>query len=149
MCVIMTIKRIVIHCSATKVTSDYSFEQLEADHRKRGFSSCGYNLYIRKDGQVHEGRPFGAVLAHAKGFNKDSIAICYEGGLDANGKAADTRTDQQKQVLLNSVLYCKSLYPDADLCGHRDLSPDLNGDGKITKNEWMKDCPCFDVRSEY
>ncbi|MDA5624327.1 N-acetylmuramoyl-L-alanine amidase, partial [Pasteurella multocida] len=31
------------------------------------------------------------------------------------------------------------------ICGHRDLSPDLNGDGTITPNEWLKDCPCFDV----
>ena len=36
-------------------------------------------------------------------------------------------------------------YPDAIICGHRDLSPDLNGDGKITANEWIKLCPGFDV----
>ena len=26
---------------------------------------------------------------------------------------------------------------------------DLNGDGKITRNEWMKACPCFDAGEEY
>jgi N-acetylmuramoyl-L-alanine amidase len=40
-------------------------------------------------------------------------------------------------------------YPKAKVCGHRDLSPDLNRDGKITPNEWTKACPCFDVREEY
>ena len=23
---------------------------------------------------------------------------------------------------------------------------DKNGDGKVSRNEWLKDCPCFDVR---
>jgi hypothetical protein len=29
--------------------------------------------------------------------------------------------------------------------GHRDYSPDLNGDGQITRNEWVKTCPGFEV----
>lgn len=31
------------------------------------------------------------------------------------------------------------------IVGHRDLSPDKNGDGIITSNEWVKLCPSFDV----
>ena len=34
------------------------------------------------------------------------------------------------------------------ICGHRDLSPDLNGDGRIGPEEWTKQCPCFDVGRE-
>ena len=30
--------------------------------------------------------------------------------------------------------------------GHRDYSPDTNGDGVISKYEWIKGCPCFDVQ---
>ena len=33
--------------------------------------------------------------------------------------------------------------------GHRDTSPDLNGDGIISPNEYMKACPCFDVKKEF
>ena len=41
-------------------------------------------------------------------------------------------------------------YPNIkEVIGHRDASTDKNGDGKITRNEWIKDCPCFDVRSEF
>jgi len=29
--------------------------------------------------------------------------------------------------------------------GHRDYSPDLNGNGVIERNEWLKICPGFDV----
>ena len=27
--------------------------------------------------------------------------------------------------------------------------PDLNGDGIISPNEYMKACPCFDVKKEF
>jgi hypothetical protein len=40
-------------------------------------------------------------------------------------------------------------YPIVDVLGHRDASPDKNGDGVITKNEWVKSCPCFSVRDEF
>ena len=36
-------------------------------------------------------------------------------------------------------------YPGSRLCGHRDLSPDLNGNGEIEPEEWIKECPCFDA----
>ena len=42
----------------------------------------------------------------------------------------------------------QSIYSTADVLGHRDLSTDLNGDGVIQKQEWMKACPCFNVKSE-
>jgi hypothetical protein len=29
--------------------------------------------------------------------------------------------------------------------GHRDYSPDMNGNGIIERNEWIKTCPGFDV----
>jgi N-acetylmuramoyl-L-alanine amidase len=34
------------------------------------------------------------------------------------------------------------------VCGHRDLSPDLNGNGRIEPHEWMKECPCYSVNDE-
>jgi len=40
------------------------------------------------------------VGTHAHRYNVHSIGICYEGGLDANGKKADTRTPAQKQALV-------------------------------------------------
>ena len=39
-------------------------------------------------------------------------------------------------------------YPIREIVGHRDLSPDLDGDGVVEPEEWVKQCPCFDVASE-
>lgn len=75
--------------------------------------------------------------AHAKHYNKHSIGICYEGGLDERGKPADTRTPAQKRTLLTLLYSLKADYPDAEILGHRDLP-------------WVKKaCPCFDAREEY
>ena len=46
------INLIVIHCSATRVDHNYTPEQLERDHKARGFNSAGYNYYIRKNGEI-------------------------------------------------------------------------------------------------
>ena len=75
-----SISLIVIHCSATRVTQDFTFEQLEACHLARGFRSIGYHYYITKDGVVYPGRPESEVGAHARHYNAHSIGICYEGG---------------------------------------------------------------------
>lgn len=143
------IELIVIHCSATNEDKDYTPEQLRKDHRKRGFSDAGYNFYIRKTGEEVSLRPVDEIPAHAKGYNACSIGICYEGGLDKAGKPADTRTVQQKITLLRLVEKLLYRFPGSAICGHRDLSPDLNGDGVVLPNEWIKQCPCFDAKKEY
>lgn len=140
---------IVVHCSATKVTADYTVAQMERDHRARGFNSAGYHFYIPKSGNRIALRPLTDVGAHVKGKNSISVGVCYEGGLDASGKPADTRTTEQKVALTALLKELKSLYPNARIVGHRDLSPDLNGNGTIERNEWIKACPCFDATTEY
>jgi len=142
-------KYIVIHCSATRSNVEYSPEQLKKDHLARGFSDTGYHIYIRKDGSIVLCRPFNKAGAHVKGYNFESFGICYEGGLDENGKPKDTRTEAQKQAILSSILFLKRVAPEAKIKGHRDFSPDKNGDGIISPNEYIKQCPCFDVESEY
>ena len=102
----MKIERIVIHCSASYYKQSYSFESCRNDHiHLRGFRDIGYSVYIERSGKTTLGRPFGEILAHAKGFNTNSIAICYEGGLGDDLKAEDTRTPQQKQILLNTLMF--------------------------------------------
>ena len=127
------INLILLHCSATKDTQTYTPEQLERDHNARGFIQAGYHFYIRRNGEIVSMRPVEQIPAHAKGFNRNSIAICYEGGLDIRGKPADTRTDAQKDTLRKLLERLKEDYPGAYVVGHRNL-PGV-----------QKDCPCFEV----
>lgn len=143
------INRIVIHCSATKETQKYEPEQMLRDHKARGFATYGYHYYIRRTGAIVPLRPEAEPGAHAKGYNAHSIGICYEGGLSAFGKAKDTRTDPQKEALRELVEALKRKYSGCSVVGHRDLSPDLDGDGIIEPQEWVKMCPCFNVKSEF
>ena len=84
-----------------------------------------------------------------KGFNASSIGICYEGGLDCRGRPADTRTPEQRATLRLLIHQLLEVFPSCRVCGHRDLSPDRNGNGEIEPEEWMKACPCFDAEQEF
>ena len=131
-----TPKYIIIHCAATKVTSNVTVEQIISMHKQRGFSTIGYHYYITKDGIIHKGRQENQVGAHCLGYNAKSIGICYEGGLDAASFPADTRTLEQKASLLALLRELKRIFPRALIVGHHDLNP-------------TKACPCFDAEREY
>ncbi len=139
-------KYIVVHCTASAFGVDLTAKDIDRMHRQRGFSAIGYNRLIRLDGTVEQGRPDDAVGAHVSGYNSIAIGISYVGGLDAKGKSKDTRTEAQKAAMVKLIAELLVKYPGAEVVGHRDLSPDKNGDGQITPDEWLKDCPCFDAR---
>lgn len=151
-----TIDAIIIHCSATRTGQDLRAKDIDRMHRARGFSQIGYNFVIDLDGTVENGRPLSIDGAHCntKGFsslsyNKHSIGICYIGGLDANGKPADTRTQAQKLALRELVAKLCKEYPIIELLGHRDTSPDLDNSGEVEPAEFIKMCPCFEVHDEF
>ena len=87
----------------------------------------------------------GEIGAHVKGHNQHSLGICLVGGITQTGKNHGEYTEKQWFALHKLLQKLESEYPSARICGHRDLSPDVNGDGTITPNEWLKDCPGFDV----
>jgi N-acetyl-anhydromuramyl-L-alanine amidase AmpD len=73
--------------------------------------------------------------AHCYGRNYHSIGVCYIGGYDKNGNAADTRTDAQKTALLELLKKLVSEYRPVQIVGHNRFA--------------YKDCPCFDAFKEY
>lgn len=157
------IKRLVIHCSASP-NSDTLFrgspgtpggqtpvQAIDAWHAKRGFkrgvAACrklnpglphiGYHYVIYRNGVVATGRHPDEVGAHVKGGNLTSIGICLVG--------IDQFTPAQWAALAKLVGDLQTLWPMTVVVGHRDLSPDTNGNGRIEKFEWLKTCPGFDV----
>lgn len=143
------IRYIVVHCSATRCNASYPAWLLESDHIKRGYKCAGYHYYIGRNGSIVPMRPLSIPGAHVRGYNYCSIGVCYEGGLAADGYPCDTRTASQKRSLERLLRQLKARYPLAMVVGHRDLSPDRNGDGKVSSYEWLKACPCFDAVKEY
>lgn len=150
------IDSIVIHCSATREGQDVTAKDITRMHIQRGFSTIGYHYVVRLDGTIEEGRAEYMEGAHCNTsgksgltYNKHSIGICYIGGLDRNGKEKDTRTPQQKEALHKLVKTICSRHKIKEVIGHRDTSPDKNGNGIIDSWERIKACPCFDVIPEF
>lgn len=153
------IRLIVIHCSASRNGAPLVVDQIDHEHAKRGFrrgpefiarqnlglKSIGYHFVVYVNGALATGRHLDEVGAHAKGYNQKSIGICMVGGLDEHGKATGKFMQAQWETLRDCVTSLQKTYPSVKIIGHRDLSPDLNGDGVIEQNEWMKECPCFSV----
>ena len=129
---------VVVHCSAVKPDQMSSVAQIDSWHRERGFKfGVGYHYVIRRDGSIEAGRPEWMVGAHCVNHNKYSIGVCYEGGLDARGQPADTRTAAQKATLRRLLTDLHRRYPRAVIVGHHDLNP-------------QKECPCIkNVAEEY
>ena len=129
---------VVIHCSAVRPDQLSSVAQIDSWHRERGFKfGVGYHYVIRRDGSIEAGRPEWMVGAHCVNHNKYSIGVCYEGGLDARGQPADTRTAAQKATLRQLLTDLHRRYPRAVIVGHHDLNH-------------QKECPCIkNVAEEY
>lgn len=155
---------IVVHCSATRNGDtlfrgglgqpDYQspVDVIDLWHRQRGFrrayswrvhcnpnlAAIGYHFVIHTNGDIATGRHLGEIGAHAMGHNADSIGICMLG--------TDKFSAVQFEALAVLVRSLRAAMPSITrVVGHRDLSPDLDGDGVIAPHEWLKTCPGFDV----
>ena len=142
-------KRLVIHCTATREGQDIDATTVDGWHLKQGWAGIGYHYLVGLDGSIEAGRPLPAVGSGVSGFNADSVHVVYVGGLDRQGQPKDTRTPEQKAAMKQLRAHILAQYRTiADTCGHRDLSPDKDRDGVVEPHEWLKACPCFDVRAE-
>lgn len=125
---------IILHCSATVEGQNFTVQQIHQMHIKNKWAGIGYNYYIDLNGVIWKGRPEDCVGAHTTNHNSKSIGICYCGGLDKNKKAKDTRTEKQKEAILELLRYLHKKYPKATIHGHNEFA--------------AKACPSFNV-SEY
>ena len=92
------------------------------------------------------------------GFNSESVHISYIGGVEKTNtsKAKDTRTAAQKKAIEESIQFVQKILSNngqdiskVKIQGHRDFSPDKNGNGVIDSWERIKECPSFDAIPEY
>ena len=130
------VKEIIIHCSATREEQQVSVDTIRDWHLAKGWNDIGYHFYIDLDGTINKGRDIDKMGAHCKGHNRNSIGICYCGGVEADGKTPkDTRTQEQKDSLLNVLKTLKAMYPESVIYSHNEFA--------------NKACPSFDATEEY
>jgi N-acetylmuramoyl-L-alanine amidase len=137
------ITHIVIHCTGSG--QDQRTEDIQNYWKNAlGWRKPGYHLIVNADGTHERLAPDAETTNGVAGHNKHAIHICYKGGWK-DGNAVDNRTPEQKKTLLTLVRTMRSRYPKATILGHRDFSPDRNGNGRVDRPEWIKACPSFDV----
>ena len=131
------INKIIVHCSATREGENFDVAEIRKWHVEgRGWSDIGYHFYIDLHGEIHKGRDIAKIGAHCKGHNRNSIGICYCGGVEADGKTPkDTRNTEQKEALLAVLRTLKAMFPNAVIHSHNDFA--------------NKACPSFDATTEY
>jgi N-acetylmuramoyl-L-alanine amidase len=95
-----------------------------------------YHFYIELDGTIKKGRDIDKSGAHCKNHNRNSIGVCYCGGVEADGKTPkDTRTPEQKESLLHVLKTLMAMFPLATIYSHNEFA--------------NKACPSFDATKEY
>lgn len=134
-----------IHCAATPRGRAHSAAEVSQWDIAR-FGQISYHYVIELDGKVTQTLRHDQLGCHTAKHNTGNLGICYVGGLEPGSlKIADTRTPAQIEAMLALVAKLRAQIPGIDFKGHRDWSPDLNGNGKIEPAEWIKGCPSFDV----
>lgn len=142
------IKYIAVHCTAGSQKQTVS-SLLHFFSKVKKWKSPGYHYVVEADGKITQLLDEERVSNGVKGFNSIAINVAWFGGIDERGKAVDNRTDGQKKALVQLLGMLKKKYPGAVVQGHRDFSPDKNGNGKVDVWERIKECPCFDAKDEY
>lgn len=130
------INEIIIHCTATPENRAVTVGEIRSWHKAQGYNDIGYHYVIMLDGSICVGRSLEIVGAHCLGHNAFSVGVAYVGGVDANGKAKDTRTFKQRRALRRLVDALKTAFPTiTKVSGHNEYA--------------NKDCPCFDAKNEF
>lgn len=129
------LKRIILHCTATREGEQLDVSQIDKWHRDRGWSEIGYHYVLYTDGTIATGRDIRKKGAHVKGHNHDSVGVAYVGGLDNNLVPQDTMTMQQEMAFLHLVNSLRVVFGDLSVHGHNEFS--------------SKACPSFNVQEKY
>ncbi len=107
-------KMIILHHAEA---SSCSIQDINSWHLNNGWSSCGYNYFIKKDGSIYKGRPDNAIGAHCLSYNSVSIGICMEGKFNVERMGGN-----QYNSLKELIPYLQNKYNINKIYGHRELN---------------------------
>jgi hypothetical protein len=139
------IKYLVIHCTATPEGRAVTSKDIRAWHtapkpKGRGWKQVGYADMIHLYGKIENLVPYDdgdivdawEITNGVAGINSLARHVVYVGGLDKKRKPKDTRTSEQKEMLLIYVHKTIESHPKIKIGGHNYFD---NG----------KACPSFNV----
>ena len=139
---------IFIHCTAS--TQSATPQSLMQYFRNvRNWKAPGYHYVVSAGGQVTNLWPEAHIANGVRGYNAHALHVAWIGGIDRRGRAVDNRTAAQRSALRSLIESLHQQHPHARVLGHRDISPDRNGNGIVDPWERIKECPCFDAIREY
>ena len=128
------IRKIIIHCAATRPSMDVGAKEIREWHVKGNhWADIGYHGVIRRDGTLESGRPMDQPGAHTSGHNANSIGICLVGGVKEDGKTPESNFTPEQWATLDRVVHeLLQKFPNATVHGHNEFA--------------QKACPSFDVQ---
>ena len=119
------VKYIIIHHSASD--RPLTWEEIDREHKKRGFEGFGYHFLVDPDGTIWAGRALNkeAILnsstveigAQAKGINSISVGICFNGNFE---KGIPTKDQIEAGKLLVRWLKYK-VFNKPGILGHKEV----------------------------
>lgn len=124
---------IVVH--HTQEVGKHDVDEIHQWHRNRRtkdgkpWAGIGYHYYVRKDGEIYQGRPRNKKGAHVNdevhNYNSVTIGVCFEG---------DFRTEMMGEGQLEASIMLLSIlslgYGNIDICTHHHLDKRRSCPGK-------------------
>jgi len=111
------IKSIAIHCSASPQNRGDDARTIDKWHLDNGWSGLGYHYVILPDGTIQKGRWVDAEGAGVYKHNRNTIHICFIGGM----KYDDITPQQVKAIKeLGSLLVSMYKLTPKDIKGHNE-----------------------------
>lgn len=131
---------IFVHCAATDPgwyidqPIERARDEIDRWHRARGFRKIGYHYLIDRRGTVIAGRRESKIGAHARGYNRRSIAICLLGGKGSHERDQFEQnfTQAQDRAARELIRDIEDRHPIERVRGHNEVA--------------AKACPGFQVK---
>jgi peptidoglycan hydrolase-like protein with peptidoglycan-binding domain len=122
------VKYIVLHHTAS--TRDLTWQEINEEHKARGFTGFGYHFYVIKNGTIYAGRPLNVMGVHAKGINDISVGVCWSGNFEVEEPTpAQIAAGKQLITWLRYKVFSKP-----NVIGHFEAV-------KINRNATVTACP--------
>lgn len=122
--------KIILHHSLTQDSSTVSWGAIRDFHTLTlRWNDIGYHFGIenlRGQTEILMGRMPYVQGAHCKGYNRNSIGICFVGNYDL-----EPVPEEHWKCGLRLVKYLQSVYSITTILGHRELNPAKSCPGKL------------------